>query len=312
MLAEDNGGKIILDPKYGIAAGTGNLYTTNGTTVTPSFIDEDGNIIFDDDGMPENANFYIDQKTGDVYMRGNVYAEDGVFRGTVYATDGEFTGTVNATDGVFKGTVYADDGEFTGKINATSGEFSGTIKASVLEGTLTASNTGTGGAIEGVSLNIGNGAFKVDKNGNVTIRSGSISWGAVTGTDEIDDRIDAAQSTANSAAGDASDALSAANGAADDVYDLARGRYTRGTFISGTKISSPTIEGGLISGIDIEGGTFWNNNRSAYFKIVDSAGTFSFYSSGTTGVPIFSFYDNTGGVMISGVGEQFLSHMNGN
>lgn len=295
VLAEDNGGKIILDPKYGIAAGTGSLYTTSGTTVTPSFIDEDGNIIFDDDGMPENANFYIDQKTGDVYMRGNVYAEDGVFRGTVYATDGEFTGIVNATDGVFKGTVYADDGEFTGKIHATSGEFSGTIKASVLEGTLTGSQSG-GGAIEGVSLNIGNGAFTVDTQGNVVIQKGSISWGAVTGTDDIDNRIDAAQSDAN-------DALSVAGDAADDVYDLARGRYTRGTFISGTKISSPTIEGATIIG-----GKFCSAQDEDSYIIMndDGSGRLDFYSSNTSGAPIFSVIDYIGSVRLSAYDEGFL------
>ena len=178
VLAKDAGGKILIDPEYGLAAGTGELYDTNGTTVIPSFIDDDGDIILDADGMPENANFYIDSKTGDIYLRGTVHATDGVFNGTVYATDGKFTGTV-----------YATDGEFTGAIHATSGEFSGTIKAATLEGTLKGNASGSGGAIEGVSLNIGNGAFTVDINGNVVIKNGSISWGAVTGTEEIDDRI---------------------------------------------------------------------------------------------------------------------------
>ena len=178
VLAKDAGGKILIDPEYGLAAGTGELYDTNGTTVIPSFIDDDGDIILDADGMPENANFYIDSKTGDIYLRGTVHATDGVFNGTVYATDGKFTGTV-----------YATDGEFTGAIHATSGEFSGTIKAATLEGTLKGNASGSGGAIEGVSLNIGNGAFTVDINGNVVIKNGSISWDAVTGTDEIDDRI---------------------------------------------------------------------------------------------------------------------------
>lgn len=61
-----------------------------------------------------------------------------------------------------------------------------------MEGTLKGSASGSGGAIEGVSLNIGNGAFTVDVNGNVVIQKGSISWGAVTGTEEIENRIDEA------------------------------------------------------------------------------------------------------------------------
>ena len=250
IMAKDSGGKLLLDPDYGFVAGTGNLYTVDGTTVRPSFIDEDGDIILDKDGFPENANFYIDLRTGDAYFRGKIYATDGVFNGTVYATDGEFTGTV-----------YATDGEFTGAIYATSGEFSGTIKAAVLSGKITGDSS-TGGAIEGVSLNIGNGAFTVDTDGNVVIQNGSISWGAVTGTDEIEDRIDNAQSTANSAA-------SSASTARNNITKLANGTYSGGTFISGTTISAPYINGGKIEGIDIYGGTFRNPDGTSYIKMND-------------------------------------------
>ena len=277
VLAKDAGGKILIDPEYGLAAGTGELYDTNGTTVIPSFIDDDGDIILDADGMPENANFYIDSKTGDIYLRGTVHATDGVFNGTVYATDGKFTGTV-----------YATDGEFTGAIHATSGEFSGTIKAATLEGTLKGNASGSGGAIEGVSLNIGNGAFTVDINGNVVIKNGSISWGAVTGTEEIDDRITNAQN--------------AADGAADDVYDLARGRYTRGTFISGTEISSPTISGG-----EIRGGKFANLDGTSYIKMnEDHYGQLDFWSSSTSNTPLFSLIDEIASVSLNAYNESFL------
>lgn len=110
---------------------------------------------------------------------------------------------------------------------------SGTIK----------SDEKTGGALEGVSLNIGNGAFQVDSSGNVTIKSGNISWGAVTGTDEIDQKIENAQNTADSASSKASSAKRAADSAqsdADDANDavasLANGKKisgVTGTFISG-------------------------------------------------------------------------------
>ena len=125
IFQKDNGGKMIIDPKYGLAAGTSSLFTTDGTTVTPSFVDEDGTLILDEDGMPEDANFFLDLRDGSAYFRGTVYATDGRFSGTVYATDGEFTGTVNATDGVFNGTVYATDGEFKGTVNATDLQLGG-------------------------------------------------------------------------------------------------------------------------------------------------------------------------------------------
>ena len=50
---------MILDPQYGLLAGTGDLFTTEGTTVIPSFLDEDGDLILDEDGIPENANFFF-------------------------------------------------------------------------------------------------------------------------------------------------------------------------------------------------------------------------------------------------------------
>ena len=285
VLAKDGGGKILIDPRYGIASGKGDLYTTNGTTVTPSFIDEDGKIVFDDDitlkglKIPKGTNFYIDANDGKAYFRGNIYAEDGIFNGTVYAKDGEFTGKVTATSG-----------KFTGEIEATGGTFSGTLKATTLDGTLKGGQDG--GTITGVSLDIGNGAFQVDSSGNVIIKSGKISWGAVTGTDAIDQKIENAQTTANNAS-------SAAEDAADDVYKLAHGQYGEAkapsvTFITGTKISAPTIEAGKFYGsayYNIEGGAKLQLDGGAYgdfviyrangdktFRIFDAVDTVAFSS----------------------------------
>lgn len=285
VLAKDGGGKILIDPRYGIASGKGDLYTTNGTTVTPSFIDEDGKIVFDDDitlkglKIPKGTNFYIDANDGKAYFRGNIYAEDGIFNGTVYAKDGEFTGKVTATSG-----------KFTGEIEATGGTFSGTLKATTLDGTLKGGQDS--GTITGVSLDIGNGAFQVDSSGNVIIKSGKISWGAVTGTDAIDQKIENAQTTANNAS-------SAAEDAADDVYKLAHGQYGEAkapsvTFITGTKISAPTIEAGKFYGsayYNIEGGAKLQLDGGAYgdfviyrangdktFRIFDAVDTVAFSS----------------------------------
>ena len=81
VLQKDNGGKLIIDPAYGILAGTGSLFTTSGTTVTPSFVDDDGDLILDDDGIPENANFFIDLRDGNAYFRGRVTATSGKIGG---------------------------------------------------------------------------------------------------------------------------------------------------------------------------------------------------------------------------------------
>lgn len=70
-----------------IIAGTSGLFDTNGTQVTPSFIDEDGKITLDDDDFPKNANFYIDSRDGNAYFRGRVIATSGEFNGKVKAQD---------------------------------------------------------------------------------------------------------------------------------------------------------------------------------------------------------------------------------
>lgn len=98
MILQNEGGVIAIDPDYGIVAGTKLLFDTNGTTITPEFMDNAGDLTLDKDGMPANANFFLDGKTGNAYFRGKVYATDGVFNGTVYAKDGEFEGTVKARD----------------------------------------------------------------------------------------------------------------------------------------------------------------------------------------------------------------------
>ena len=279
VLAKDGGGKILIDPRYGIASGKGDLYTTNGTTVTPSFIDEDGKIVFDDDitlkglKIPKGTNFYIDANDGKAYFRGNIYAEDGIFNGTVYAKDGEFTGKITATSG-----------EFSGELKGASGTFSGTLKAGKIDGGMISgtikSDEKTGGALEGVSLNIGNGNFTVDSAGNVTIKSGNISWGAVTGTDAIDQKIENAQNTADSASSKASSAKRAADSAQSDadnandaIASLANGKKisgVTGTFISGNTIKSPNIEGNNIT-------------VNGYFQTKSSSSTVTGYMGAMTG-----------------------------
>lgn len=87
VLQKDNGGRMILDPDYGIMAGTDLLFTTNGTQVTPSFIDSDGNVVYDDTGMPKNANFFLDINTGNAYFRGKVDAESGRIGGFTIESD---------------------------------------------------------------------------------------------------------------------------------------------------------------------------------------------------------------------------------
>ena len=294
ILQKDNGGKIIIDPKYGIVGGNGNLYTTSGTTVSPTFIDSRGKITLDADGMPTNSNFYLDIRDGSVYFRGKIFAqaggkiggftintselvsnasgyEVGINGDPLYSADNPnyayafWAGSYTPSRAKFwvkkDGTIYSKGATLdsatinnatikTATIdhaNMTNATVSGVLNSPTVTGLMNAS----GATLVGPEIyvpNKTNWKFKVDSNGNVYIKGGSISWGAVTGTTEIDNRIAVAQSTANSAKSTADSAISAAGSAATAALSaerlakrIANGTFQGGTFINGTEIYSPTI-----------------------------------------------------------------------
>ena len=201
MQTASGNGKIILDPSQGIK-----IQGLNGKVLEDKF--------------------YVDNQ-GNVILKGSLTAGSTI-------TGATFTGgSLNIGNGNF---IVDEDGNVTAK----NGTFSGTILADKISGKVSSGNivdTLNNKALVGGSLNIGNGAFVVDSKGNVTIKNGNISWGAVTGTDAIDEAISDAQSTANSAY--------------NKVGLLANGDYVGGTFINGESISSPKITGGTITGATI-------------------------------------------------------------
>lgn len=200
IMQHDNGGRMILDPKYGIVAGTKDLFTTDGTTVTPAFIDEDGSIKLDADGMPANANFYLDLRNGNAYFRGKVKADAGSIGGWELAANELHCGSgstfvalnsskdTNSLYAIWAGATNPENAKFwvkrDGTIKAKDGEFSGTLTAARLSGNLTANDDSTGGWLIGCGINVGNGNFYVDQSGNVTMKgsinmaNGSITWGS--------------------------------------------------------------------------------------------------------------------------------------
>lgn len=155
---QDVWGKTIsLDPNLGILAGNLDnaiVYDSNGTILgvnagdnitvnTLSALQSKGGLV---------PNFWVDLN-GDVFMKGTIYATDGVFTGTIHATNGDFTGTLSAP--------------------TLSGKMS-------VDGT-------SGGTIRGASISVGgteaNPNFLVDSSGNVTMKgnivlNGNITWGA--------------------------------------------------------------------------------------------------------------------------------------
>lgn len=200
VLQKDGGGKILIDPKYGIVAGTGSVYTLNGTTVSPSFLDEDGKLSLDEDGMPENTNFYLDIQNGDAYFRGTLNALSGSIGGFEIAEDYLHTGSLSS----FVALNGSGDNEYSayalwagaenpanakfwvkkdGSIHAKDGTFSGVLSAARVSGALDCKD----GELIGPSISVPNAEspnFYVDSDGNVTMKgninlsAGSISWGS--------------------------------------------------------------------------------------------------------------------------------------
>lgn len=138
MMSGDNT-RMFMDPKYGLAFGNQNLYIVDEndpTNILPSFIDENGNIVFDEDFVaddesyysgqhPINTTLYLDSKTGKAYFKGNIYAENGYFSGTINATSGKFSGDVDASAlNIDGGQVKIGNSEFSigdaFKYNATT------------------------------------------------------------------------------------------------------------------------------------------------------------------------------------------------
>lgn len=227
---ENGDGKMLLDPKYGLVGGTKDIYTVDGTTVSPSFIDDSGNIVFDDDNMPQNSNFFLDLRTGKAY-----------FRGVVHATEGYFSGVVKASD--------FQDSSGKSMLNTT-----GQITADYLD-------------LKGLNIN---NNFIVDDSGNVTINGGSISWSAVTGTDEIDKRITAAQDAADNADSMATTARSLARQIGNGTYDL----KNYNSFIKGKIIYSPEIVAGKFYAIEKDEATYSmmdSEGFGVYLNSTDSA-----------------------------------------
>lgn len=268
VMQHDNGGLMILDPKYGIIAGSGLLFNTNGTTVTPEFIDNQGNITFDSDGMPQNANFYLDLRDGNAYFRGKVKAESGSIGGWNLAADQLWSGSgntfvslnsskaANSPYAIWAGDTDPTRAKFSvkrdGTMYAGKGIFSGTVKAASYQD-LNGNNMMTSDYkfnpdyLELKGLNV-NDNFIVDENGavsitgTITMNGGSIKWSEIDETESDSyKKAEEAAETASDAAGAAEDAAEAASDAAKLAKKIADGEYSGGTFIDGTSIYSPNI-----------------------------------------------------------------------
>lgn len=250
VLQKDNGGKLLIDPAYGIVAGLSSLFTTSGTTVYPSFVDSDGDMIFDSDGMPENANFFLDLRDGSAYFRGNITATSGVIGGftiedtflhggsgsSYVALHGSGSGT-NSAYAIWAGSSNPSSAPFyvmkNGNLYARNGTFSGTVSGASFKDSsgnsmMNNSYEFTADYLNLNGINVGGGNFVVDASGNVSIKGSitmaagsSINWALVSESNVTQSTAYARANTAYNLADNAYDMADSAYSYADDAYDLA-------------------------------------------------------------------------------------------
>ncbi len=177
------GSKMMLDPRWGIISGSHELFDVTGTTIKPSFVDEDGQLVLDNDKMPKFANFFLDARDGSAYFRGTLHALDGKIGGFtikksyLYSGDGNSRVAMNGgadENGLYAFWAGANDPTAApfwvmknGTMSATNATFAGTINASKLAGNLTADPNAT---LVGCGINVGDGNFVVDQSGNLTLK----------------------------------------------------------------------------------------------------------------------------------------------
>lgn len=268
VFQKDGGGKILIDPEYGIVAGTADVFTVDGSTVVPSFLNSEGKMVLDDDGIPTNANFYLSSQDGKAYFRGEVVAGSGDIggwkigigdsEGRLYSGSGKSYVALNSSsvnDGNYAIWAGAED---PGSSNCSFYvKRDGTVK---VKGDLDASSFSINGEtalddadqitgdflnLKGVLVGQANDPnFYVDANGNVTIKGkitmgagSSINWSNVTESNN-------AYSDAYSLAQSANATAATAKNTADNASNTVAGLFTNidgNTYIDGSLIYVPTL-----------------------------------------------------------------------
>lgn len=153
---------------------TGGTFTVDGkgATMTNGSIstqlkDSNGNIASEIVLNPEQGFSIYNMKSSDSDKRvfyadtqGNLH-----FKGDLTGATGSFSGELKAATGTFSGNLSAAGGTFTGTLVGVNGTFSGILSASQIKG----------GTLSGTEIDIGEGNFIVDRNGNLTANDGTFN-----------------------------------------------------------------------------------------------------------------------------------------
>lgn len=158
----------------------------------------------------------------------------------------------------------------------------------------------TTGMIDAKYLNLTGAITFVDLNAETQSKitdAESMANSALSTANGAASTANSALSTANSAASDATDAYDRATSAQSIAKSIANGSYLKGTFINGTKISSPEIEGNNIK----VHGTFQTIGNDGVSQVttgyMGAAMGKDYYGNDTIGVALSNSWDSSDGTI---------------
>ena len=249
----------------------------------------------------ENTNVRIDNMGVTI---SNNYTE---LSNAISSGDSELSEAINALNSSLSQDISDAVTTINGKIDVNTNDISTVVNnlTALKEGfkdgtTVISGGCITTGMIDAKYLNLTGAITFVDLNAE--------TQGKIT---DAESTANSALSTANGAASTANSALSAANSAASDATDaydratsaqsiaksIANGSYLKGTFINGTKISSPEIEGNNIKVY----GTFQTIGNDGVSQVttgyMGAAMGKDYYGNDTIGVALSNSWDSSDGTI---------------
>lgn len=177
LIISNTGGTFTVDGK-GATMTNGSISTqlkdSNGNVASEIVLNpEQGFSIYNMKSSDSDKRVFYADTQGNLHFKGDLTGATGSFSGELKAATGTFSGNLVAAGGTFSGNLSAAGGTFTGTLVGVDGTFSGTISANQIKG----------GTLSGASIDIGNGNFTVDSNGDLTANNGYFN-GTISG--EID------------------------------------------------------------------------------------------------------------------------------
>ena len=249
----------------------------------------------------ENTNVRIDNMGVTI---SNNYAE---LSNAMSSGDRELSEAINALNSSLSQDISDAVTTINGKINVNTNDISTVVNnlTALKEGfkngtTVISGGCITTGMIDAKYLNLTGAITFVDLNAETQSKitgAESTANSALSTANGAASTANSALSTANSAASDATDAYDRATSAQSIAKSIANGSYLKGTFINGTKISSPEIEGNNIKVY----GTFQTIGNDGVSQVttgyMGAAMGKDYYGNDTIGVALSNSWDSSDGTI---------------